>query len=98
MMNYLFAVEVLFFFALWGFFLVRRHLLIILIAAELVLLSISLNFLVLSAFLDDFWGQLAVLMMLTLAAAESAVGLSVLLVFYRLRGTVYINFISLLKG
>lgn len=98
MFNYFFASEILFFFALWGFFLVRRHLLLILIAAELVLLSVSLGFLVLSAFLDDFLGQLIVLLIITLAAAESAIGLSVLLVFYRLRGTVSVNFISLLKG
>lgn len=98
MFNFLIVTQILFFFALLGFFLVRRHLLVLLISAELLLLAVNLNFLIASSFLDDILGQVFSLLILTLAASESAVGLSILLVFYRLRGTVFVNFIALLKG
>lgn len=57
-----------------------------------------MNFFIFSVFLDDFVGQFFVLIILTVAAAESAIGLAVLVIYYRLRGTIFINFINLLKG
>lgn len=63
-----------------------------------MLLSVNLNLLVFSVFLEDFLGQLLALFVLTVAASESAIGLAILLVYYRLRGTIFINFISALKG
>lgn len=63
-----------------------------------MLLSVNLNLLVFSVFLEDFLGQLLALLVLTVAASESAVGLAILLVYYRLRGTIFINFINALKG
>jgi len=63
-----------------------------------MLLSINLNLFIFSAFLDDFIGQFLSLFILTVAAAESAVGLSILLIYYRIRGTIFISFINLLKG
>lgn len=63
-----------------------------------MLLSVNLNLFVFSVFLEDFLGQLFALFILTVAASESAIGLAILLVYYRLRGTIFINFINVLKG
>lgn len=71
---------------------------LLLIAVELMLLSVNLNLFIFSAFLEDFLGQLLALFVLTVAASESAVGLAILLVYYRLKGTIFINFINILKG
>lgn len=98
MIGFFFSPFILFCISLLGFFLVRRHVLLILIAIELMLLSINLNFFILSVFFDDFLGQFFVLLILTVAAAESAIGLSVFVIYYRLRGTIFVNFINLLKG
>lgn len=65
---------------------------------ELVLLSINLNFILFSVYLDDFYGQIFSLFVLTIAAAESAVGLAILILYYRLRGQISINQIAVLKG
>jgi NADH-quinone oxidoreductase subunit K len=67
-------------------------------SVELILLSINANFLIVSAYLDDRLGQIFALFILTVASAESAIGLAILVVFYRLRGTVSIEFVNLLKG
>lgn len=63
-----------------------------------MLLSVNLNLFIFSAALEDFFGQFFALFVLTVAASESAVGLAILLVYYRLKGTIFINFINLLKG
>ena len=63
-----------------------------------MLLSVNLNLFIFSVFLEDFMGQLLALFVLTVAASESAVGLAILLVYYRLKGTIFINFINVLKG
>lgn len=63
-----------------------------------MLLSVNLNLFIFSVFLEDFFGQLLALFVLTVAASESAVGLAILLVYYRLKGTIFINFINALKG
>ena len=65
---------------------------------ELMLLAINFNFIVFSIFLDDIVGQIFALFILTVAAAESAIGLAILVVYYRIRGTVSIEYINLLKG
>lgn len=98
MFKFLFLTGLLFFLSLWGFFLTRKHLILLLISVELMLLSVNLNLFVFSAFLEDFMGQLLALFVLTIAASESAIGLAILLVYYRLRGTIFINFINVLKG
>lgn len=82
----------------FGMFLSRKHFIIVLISLELVLLAVNFNFIVFSVFLDDFMGQLFALSILTIAAAESAIGLAILIVYYRLRGGISIDFINLLKG
>ncbi len=98
MVNFLSLSGILFFLSIWGFFLTKKHLILLLIAIELMLLSINLNLFIFSSFLDDFIGQFLALFILTVAAAESAVGLAILLVYYRIRGTIFISFINLLKG
>lgn len=65
---------------------------------ELMLLAVNLNFLIFSVFLDDMMGQLFALFILTVAAAESAIGLAILVVYYRIRGTVAVEYINLIKG
>ena len=69
-----------------------------LMSIELMLLAINFNFIVFSIFLDDIVGQIFALFILTVAAAESAIGLAILVVYYRIRGTVSIEYINLLKG
>jgi len=63
-----------------------------------MLLGINLNFLVISSFFDDLYGQVFAIFVLTVAAAEAAVGLAILVMYYRLQGTISVSFISLLKG
>jgi NADH-quinone oxidoreductase subunit K len=63
-----------------------------------MLLSINFNFIIFSVFLDDILGQLFALLVLTVAAAESAIGLAILVIYYRVRGTIAIEFIDLMKG
>ena len=65
---------------------------------ELMLLSINFNFIIFSVFLDDILGQLFALLVFTVAAAASAIGLAILVIYYRVRGTIAIEFINLMKG
>lgn len=65
---------------------------------ELMLLSVNLSFILFSVYLDDILGQLFFLLVLTIAASESAIGLAILVVYYRLRGGIFIDLISQLKG
>ena len=69
-----------------------------LMSIELMLLAVNLNFIIFSVFLDDILGQVFALFVLTVAAAESAIGLAILVVYYRIRGTVSIEYINLLKN
>lgn len=79
-------------------FLFRKHVITILIALELLLLATNINFVVFAAFIDDFMGQLFTLMVLTVAASETALGLAVLIAFYRLRGGISVELLNLLKS
>jgi len=83
---------------IWGIFLNRKNIIVMLMSIELMLLAVNLNFLMFSVFLDDLVGQLFALLILTVAAAESAIGLALLVVYYRIRGTIAVEFINLLKG
>jgi NADH-quinone oxidoreductase subunit K len=89
---------VLFLLGLSGIFLNRKNIIILLMSIELMLLSINFNFIIFSVFLDDILGQLFALLVLTVAAAESAIGLAILVIYYRVRGTIAIEFINLMKG
>lgn len=88
----------LFFIGLSGVMLNRKNIIIILMSVELILLAINFNFIVFSIFLDDFLGQIFAFFILTVAAAESAIGLAIYVIFFRIRGTVSIEYINLLKG
>jgi NADH:ubiquinone oxidoreductase subunit K len=88
----------LFLLGVWGIFLNRKNIIILLLAIELMLLSINYNFVITSVLIDDLTGQLFALLVLTVAAAESAIGLALLMVYYRVRGSISIDFIRLLKG
>jgi len=88
----------LFFTGMFGIILNRTSILLILMCIELMLLSVNLNFIVFSVYLDDFYGQIFSLFILTIAAAESAVGLAILIIYYRIRRKIDINQVSTLKG
>ena len=96
--RYLFVAMVLFLLGLSGIFLNRKNIIILLMSIELMLLSINFNFIIFSVFLDDILGQLFALLVLTVAAAESAIGLAILVIYYRVRGTIAIEFINFMKG
>lgn len=76
----------------------RRNILITLMCIELVLLSLNLNFIIFSIYFDDLYGQLFSLFILTVAASESAIGLAVIIIYYRIRGDISVNQRPLLKG
>ena len=98
LVKFLTVSMVLFLLGIWGIFLNRKNILIMLMSIELMILAVNLNFLFFSASLDDLIGQLFALLVLTVAAAESAIGLALLVVYYRVRGTISVEFINLIKG
>lgn len=96
--EFLFFSLCLFIISLWGLFVVRKSLILILISLELLLLSVSLNFIFFSKHLDDIFGQIIALFILAVAGSESALGLALLISFYRLRSDISLDLISNLKG
>ena len=98
LVQYLTVSVILFLLGLSGIFLNRRNLIIMLMSIELMLLAVNLSFLIFSVYLDDLVGEIFALLVLTVAAAESAIGLALLVVYYRVRGHISIEFINLLKG
>ena len=88
----------LFLIGMIGIFLIKKNIIIILMSIELMLLAINLNFIIFSVYLDNMTGQLFALFIVTVAAAESAIGLAILVVYYRIKGLVSINFINSIKG
>ena len=94
----LFIGLVLYVVGLWGILVVRFNLLMILMSIELILLGISITYIGYSLILDDLLGQILCLFILTIAASESAIGLSIMVVYYRLRGILELDLISCLKG
>jgi len=81
-----------------GLFLTKRHIILLLLSIELIFLAVSYNFLLFSVFLDDILGQFFALCVITIAAAESSIGLSILVIFYKLRGGISLDIINFLKG
>jgi NADH-quinone oxidoreductase subunit K len=98
LVKYLSVSMILFLLGIWGIFLNRKNIIIMLMSIELMLLAVNLNLLLFSVYLDDLVGQLFALLVLTVAAAESAIGLALLVVYYRVRGTIAVEFINLIKG
>lgn len=90
--NYILSVtSLLFFIGLVGIVLNRKNILIIIMSIELLLLAVNLNFASFSIYLDDMIGQIFILFILTIAATESAIGLAVITVFYRLKNSIQLE-------
>jgi len=96
--NLIYYSLILILIGLWGVVVVRNNLINLLLAIELMLFGISFLFIFFSLFFDDLVGQLMSLFILTIAASESAIGLALLIFYYRLRGLLDIDFINTLKG
>lgn len=96
--HYLILSAVLFAIGVVGIFLNRKSLIVLLMAIELMLLSVNFNFVAFSHYLNDLAGQLAVFFILTVAAAESAIGLAILVVLFRNLSTIHVDDLDSLKG
>ena len=96
--HYLVLGAILFAIAVVGIFLNRKNIIVLLMAIELMLLAVNLNFIAFSYFLGDISGQIFVLFILTVAAAESAIGLAILVVLFRNLNTINIEDLDSLKG
>ena len=96
--NYLIVGALVFVIGVMGIFLNRKNVIIILMSIELILLSVSINFVTFSAFLGDLFGQVFVMFVLTVAAAESAIGLAILMIYFRNRGSIAVEDVNLMKG
>jgi NADH-quinone oxidoreductase subunit K len=96
--NYLAVGAVLFTIGVLGIFLNRKNVIVILMSIELILLAVNINFVAFSSFLGDLVGQIFALFVLTVAAAEAAIGLAILVVYFRNRGTIAVEDVNLMKG
>jgi NADH-quinone oxidoreductase subunit K len=96
--DYLLLGAVLFSISVAGIFLNRKNVIVLLMCIELMLLAVNMNFVAFSHFLQDGAGQIFVFFILTVAAAEAAIGLAILVVLFRVRGTINVEDLDMLKG
>ncbi len=96
--HYLTVGAILFTIGVFGIFLNRKNVIVILMSVELILLAVNLNFVAFSEHLGDLMGQIFALFVLTVAAAEAAIGLAILVVFYRNRGSIAVEDVNMMKG
>jgi NADH-quinone oxidoreductase subunit K len=96
--HFLTVAAILFVLGIFGIFLNRKNVIVILMSVELILLSVNLNLVAFSAHLNDLAGQVFTMFILTVAAAEAAIGLAILVVYFRNRGSIEVEDISTLKG
>ncbi|MDG3443316.1 MULTISPECIES: NADH-quinone oxidoreductase subunit NuoK [Azospirillaceae] len=96
--HYLSVAAILFILGVFGIFLNRRNVIIILMSVELILLAVNINLVAFSVFLHDLVGQVFALFILTVAAAEAAIGLAILVIYFRNRGSIAVEDINLMKG
>jgi NADH-quinone oxidoreductase subunit K len=96
--HYLTVASVLFVVGIFGIFLNRKNVIVILMSIELMLLAVNINLVSFSSFLGDLVGQVFSLFILTVAAAEAAIGLAILVCFFRVRGTIAVEEINSMKG
>ncbi len=96
--HYLTVAAILFTLGIFGIFLNRRNVIIILMAIELILLAVNINLVAFSAHLQDLVGQIFAMFVLTVAAAEAAIGLAILVVYFRNRGSIAVEDINMMKG
>jgi NADH-quinone oxidoreductase subunit K len=97
-LHYLTLAAIIFTIGIFGIFLNRRNVIIILMSIELMLLAVNINFIAFSAYLNDLAGQVFSMFVLTVAAAEAAIGLAILVAFFRNRGSIAVDNISAMKG
>ena len=96
--HYLTVAAILFTLGVFGIFLNRKNVIIILMSVELILLSVNINLVAFSSFLGDLVGQVFAMFILTVAAAEAAIGLAILVVYFRNRGSIEVSEINMMKG
>nr|YP_010338833.1 NADH dehydrogenase subunit 4L [Madagascaria erythrocladioides]UNJ18783.1 NADH dehydrogenase subunit 4L [Madagascaria erythrocladioides] len=98
LLNYISLILMLFFLGILGMLYNRKNILLMLMSIELLLLAINFNWVFFAYYFDDIVGQIFAIMVLTVAAAESAIGLAILVVYYRIRGTIAVELINLIQG
>ena len=98
LIHYLMLASILFTIGVFGIFLNRKNVIVILMSIELMLLAVNINFVAFSAYLNDLAGQVFSLFILTVAAAEAAIGLAILVTFFRAKGSISVDDLSGLKG
>ena len=96
--HYLTVGAILFTLGVFGIFLNRKNIIVILMSVELILLAVNINFVAFSAELGDLAGQIFALLILTVAAAEAAIGLAILVIFFRNRGSIAVDDVNMMKG
>ena len=96
--HYLTVAAILFTIGVLGIFLNRRNIILMLMAIELILLSVNINLVAFSAFLGDVTGQVFAMFVLTVAAAEAAIGLAILGIFFRRRGSIAVDDVNRMRG
>ena len=96
--HYLTVAAILFTLGVFGIFINRKNVIVILMSVELILLAVNLNMVAFSAVLNDLQGQIFALLILTVAAAEAAIGLAILVIFYRNRGSIAVEDVNMMKG
>jgi NADH-quinone oxidoreductase subunit K len=95
---FLTVAAILFVTGMFGIFINRKNVIVILMSVELMLLAVNINLVAFSAHLGDLVGQIFTLFVLTVAAAEAAIGLAILVCFFRTRGTIDVEDINMMKG
>ena len=98
LVHYLVVAAILFTMVVLGIFLNRKNLIVILMAIELILLAVNINLVAFSAFLHDLVGQVFAMFVLTVAAGEAAIGLAILVIYFRGRGTIAVDDVNRMKG
>jgi NADH-quinone oxidoreductase subunit K len=96
--HFLVVGAILFVLGVFGIFINRKNVIVILMAIELILLSVNINLVAFSAFLGDMVGQVFAMFVLTVAAGEAAIGLAILVIYFRRRGTIAVDDINQMKG
>lgn len=96
--HYLTVAAILFSIGIFGVFINRKNVIVILMSVELILLAVNINLIAFSAFLGDLVGQIFALIVLTVAAAEASIGLAILVVFYRNRGSIAVEDVNMMRG
>ena len=96
--HYLTVAAILFTLGIFGIFLNRKNVIIILMSVELILLAVNLNLVAFSAALGDLVGQVFAMFVLTVAAAEAAIGLAIVVIYFRNRGSIQVEDVNLMKG